>query len=298
MILLADFMLQTAGVVADLKAGWPMPAAVFAGILARVGGMFLAGGLKLFPGVTVSLRVGIVVLVALAATPAAVSATQQSVAADSLNLVPMITRELLIGCGLGMAVAMLVSVAEMAGGILASVAGLNWADAFTPGGSGGPGVARLCGWLGLASFVAAGGQQAAVSGLLDSFWAVPVGETSAFINPSSGSFVGRLVYLPSLCLNLAFAVALPVLVAVMTTHVVAAICLRSVEFTPGPGLLQGIAAIVLLGGLIVGSQQWSGEVGQIMLRPLETTFESVSHPAATRSSLTPEPESDPKQELY
>ena len=298
MLLLSFCMLQVSSDAVGLEAGWQLPVVVIVGVLARIGGMFLAGGMRLFPGVTVGLRLGIVVIVALAATPAAMLATQQGLAVESLSLVPTIATELLIGCGLGLAVAMLVSVAEIAGGMLASVAGLNWAEAFTPGGSGGPGVARLCGWLGLAAFVVAGGQQAAVASLLDSFWTLPIGATSAPADAFGSPFVERLIQLPSLCLALSFAVALPILVAVITTHVASAICLRSVAFTPGPGLLQGIAAVVLLGGLIAGSRQWTGEIGRVMMRPLETTFESVSCPKDQRSDAVSAPVITPEKESY
>jgi flagellar biosynthesis protein FliR len=278
-MLLSLFAMQALGVVTGQGIDWQMLLVVIVGVLARAGGMLLAGGMRLFPGVTVGLRLGIVVVVSVAAVPAAVLATQRGAAVNSLDLIPTLIAELLVGCGLGLAVALLVSVAEMAGSMLASVAGLNWADAFTPGGSSGPGVARLCGWLGLAAFVAAGGQQAAVAGLLDSFWTLPVGQASAPGDAFGSPFLEWLIHLPAVCLGLAFAVALPVLVAVVTTHVAAAICLRSVAFTPGPGLLQGVAAVVLLGGLIAGSQQWSGGIGRVMMKPLEATFESIASPA-------------------
>lgn len=256
-----------------LAVDWPLAAGVVVGVLARIAGLLLTGGLRLFPGVPVQVQVGLLAVLGVAAAPAALLAATQAEIAVAVPLMPVLATELLIGCGLGLAVALLVSVAEMAGSLLAAVAGLNWADAFTPGGSGGPGVARLCGWLGLAAFVMAGGQQVAVRGLLDSFWRLPVGTavTPAAVTP----LLDRLVHLPSLCLGLAFAIAVPVLVAVITVHVTAAIYLRAVSLTPGPGLLQGVAAAVLLGGLIAGSHQWTGPVGRLIRTPLEDTFEAV-----------------------
>ncbi len=256
-----------------LAVDWPLAAGVVVGVLTRIAGLLLTGGLRLFPGVPVQVQVGLLAVLGVAASPAALLATTQAETAVVVPIMPVLATELLIGCGLGLAVALLVSVAEMAGSLLAAVAGLNWADAFTPGGSGGPGVARLCGWLGLAAFVMAGGQQVAVRGLLNSFWRLPVGTavTPAAVTP----LFDRLVHLPSLCLGLAFAIAVPVLVAVITVHVTAAIYLRAVSLTPGPGLLQGVAAAVLLGGLIAGSHQWTGPVGRLIRTPLEDTFEAV-----------------------
>ena len=256
-----------------LAVDWPLAAGVVVGVLTRIAGLLLTGGLRLFPGVPVQVQVGLLAVLGVAASPAALLATTQAETAVVVPIMPVLATELLIGCGLGLAVALLVSVAEMAGSLLAAVAGLNWADAFAPGGSGGPGVARLCGWLGLAAFVMAGGQQVAVRGLLNSFWRLPVGTavTPAAVTP----LFDRLVHLPSLCLGLAFAIAVPVLVAVITVHVTAAIYLRAVSLTPGPGLLQGVAAAVLLGGLIAGSHQWTGPVGRLIRTPLEDTFEAV-----------------------
>ena len=252
---------------------WPLVAGVVVGVLARIAGLLLTGGLRLFPGVPVQVQVGLLAVLGVAAVPAALLAATQAETAVAVPLMSVLATELLIGCGLGLAVALLVSVAEMAGSLLAAVAGLNWADAFTPGGSGGPGVARLCGWLGLAAFVMAGGQQMVVRGLLDSFWRLPVG--TAVTPTAVTTLLDRLVQLPSLCLGLAFAIAVPVLVAVITVHVTAAIYLRAVSLTPGPGLLQGVAAAVLLGGLIAGSHQWTAPVGRLIRAPLEATFEAV-----------------------
>ena len=79
----------------------------------------------------------------------------------------------------------------------------------------------------------------------------------------------------------------PILVAVITTHLTATICMRSVVVTPGPGVLQGVAAAVMLGGLIVGSQQWAGHAGDILRGPFEATFETADsiYPAPSRGGV-------------
>ena len=71
---------------------------------------------------------------------------------------------------------MVVAAAGWAGTILGSVSGLSWADDFDPGsGEATAGIGRLAWWVGVAAFVAAGGQLVVIAGLLDSLHAMPVG---------------------------------------------------------------------------------------------------------------------------
>ncbi len=257
---------------------------ISAGVLARIAGVLLSGGLRIFPGGTVHLRLAILFILGFAAAPVAISVSQMDGATEQ-SFVPVVFSELLVGCCLGITIHFFVSVFESSGSLLASVAGLNWADVFTPGGSGGPGVARLCGWVGLASFVVAGGQQLVVAGLIDSFIQLPVGALAQSSDLFGLPIVMRFIELPSLCLKITLMIAAPLLVAVMTAHLTATICMRSVDTTPGPGVLQGIAAAVMLGGLIVGSQQWAGNSGEYIRAPFEATFE-LSDPGIRRGGLS------------
>ena len=259
---------------------------VSAGVLARIAGVLLGGGMRLFPGGTVHLRFAILFILGLAAAPVAISVAQVQKIAEQ-SLLPMIFSELLVGGCLGLSISFLVSVFESVGSVFANVAGLNWADVFTPGGSGGPGVARLCGWVGLASFVIAGGQQVVVAGLIDSFLQMPVGALAGAHDLLGMPVVMRLIELPSLCLHLTLMISAPILVAVITTHLTATICMRSAAVTPGPGVLQGVAAAVMLGGLIVGSQQWAGHAGDILRTPFEATLETTGSidPATSQGAV-------------
>lgn len=255
----------------------PAAAIVAAGLAVRVAGLLLVGGQRLYPGLTPQVRLGLLLVFAVATAPAAIAARQPT--GETLPPLPFLFgSELLVGAGLGLAVALLLSAVAAAGGILAATAGLDWAAAFTPGGEDRPGVARLCGWLGLAAFVSAGGQRLVVNGLLDSCWRLPIGRLAGSLGRAEFPLADLLFQLPAVGLSLAVGLALPVLVAVLTTHVTAAICLRTVSFTPGIGLLQGLAAVVLLGGLLLGSRQWSEQAGQLLLPPLEATFAAVTMP--------------------
>ena len=255
----------------------PTAALVVAGLAVRVAGLLLVGGQRLYPGLTPQVRMGLLLVVAVAAAPAAIAAGQSAV--EPLPPLPLLFgSEFLVGAGLGIAVAILISAVVAAGAMLAATAGLDWAAAFTPGSEDRPGVARLCGWLGFTAFVIAGGQRMVVNGLLESCWRLPIGRLAGHFGDVEFPLAEMLIELPAVGLSLAVSLALPALVAVLTTHVTAAICLRTVSFTAGIGLLQGVAAVVLLGGLLLGSRQWSEQAGQLLVPPLEATFAAVAAP--------------------
>jgi flagellar biosynthesis protein FliR len=255
----------------------PAVALVVAGLAVRVAGLLLVGGQRLYPGLTPQVRLGLLLVVAVATAPTAIAASQSAV--EPLPPLPLLFgSEFLVGAGLGIAVDLLVSAVAAAGAMLAATAGLDWAAAFTPGSEDRPGVARLCGWLGFAAFVSAGGQRLVVNGLLESCWRLPIGRLAGRFGDVELPLAEMLIELPSVGLSLAVSLALPVLVAVLTAHVTAAICLRTVSFTAGIGLLQGVAAVVLLGGLLLGSRQWSEQAGQLLVPPLEATFAAVAAP--------------------
>lgn len=253
---------------------------VVVGLAVRVAGLVAVSGRWLYPGLTPQLRLGLVAVVAVATMPAAVVAAGQAAAGPAAPVLLVLGTELLVGGSLGLAVALLVSAVAAAGGMLATVAGVDWAATFTPGGGEGSGIARLCGWLGLAAFVAAGGQRLVIGGLLESCWRLPVGSLAAGLGRAAFPLPEMLVQLPAVGLSLAFALALPVLVALVATHVASAICLRTVSFTPGPGLLQTVATAVLLLGLLVGSRQWAERAGLLLLPPLEASFAAAAGPVA------------------
>ena len=58
-------------------------------------------------------------------------------------------------------------------------------------------------------------------------------------------------------LSLALALALPAMTAVLSFHVAAALCLRSVRFVVGPGSLQAAASLVLLAAVVAGAGGWT-----------------------------------------
>jgi flagellar biosynthesis protein FliR len=172
---------------------------------------------------------------------------------------------------MGTAAAAVLAATAWAGGILGSVSGLSWADDFDPDAAGeSAGIARLAWWVGLAAFFTAGGQLAVVGGLIDSVRHVPIG--TAFGGPPEEWLVTLAVTTPAVALSLAVMLAMPALVAVVAFHLASAICLRAIPFATGPGLLQGLASLVLLASIWLGAESWGGGSAIMMLRSIDACF--------------------------
>lgn len=220
-----------------------------AGACARTAAAVAVGTLPLGSIVPPRVRVALAVALSLVVLP-------RALAAPGAGCGPLgILSEAVIGTGLGLVVAACCAASAWAGVLVGSVTGLTWADDFAPDGDAqAAGLARLTWWLGLAAFFATGGHLAAVSGLVDSFRAVPPGSAPQAV-------AATVVAVPGLALDLALRFAAPALVAVITFHLGAAVCLRIVRFAPGAGLLQAVAAMVALGVVIAGLPAWIDGVG-------------------------------------
>jgi len=231
------------------------------GVVVRMGSVVAAGGLASFP--RLGPRIGLAAALALsaAALPAAVARGHVPQPA-----VLLMVGEAVVGLGLGLAVAVAFAAASWAGGILGSVAGMSWADDFSgDAATGEGGAARLASWLAVAGFLAAGGHLVLVAGLVDSVQQLPVGGFASAVGRDRCAEV--IAFMPSAALSLAIALALPALTAVLTFHVAAALCLRSVRFVVGPGSLQAAASLVLLAAVVAGAGGWT-EGFSAAVRPL------------------------------
>lgn len=235
--------------LASLLAADPM---LVLGVLVRMLAVVMAGGLGMFPQIDMRVKGAMALVLAAASLPMAVTTAMPQMP----SLLPVVAGESIVGFGLGLVVALVFAAASWAGGIVATVAGLSWADDFTPEGntSGDGGAARLAGWLAIAGFLAAGGHLAVITGLVDSVGRFPVG------GMSTGDFGGLadiVVTMPAAAMELAWTLALPFLAAVLTFHIAIALCLRSVRFTAGQGIVQAAASIVLLAAIMQGATTWT-----------------------------------------
>jgi flagellar biosynthesis protein FliR len=227
------------------------------------------GLMPVFPGVPWRLRGALGLLLTGAALPAAARAGLDAPS----TLAVVVAGEALVGLGLGLAVAAVLAAASWAGGLLGSISGLAWAGDFDPqAGSEEAGMARLAWWLGLGGFLAAGGHLAVVAGFVDSVRTVPVGL-------GLGAAAARADLATSLASTLAdaFAVAItlavPALAAVVAAHAVGALCMRTIRFEPGQGIPQAVAALVLVGCLLLGAEGWTRGFGQAATARVERCFD-------------------------
>lgn len=243
----------------------PAAVVIAAGVCGRMAAATAVATLPAFPGVSIRGRIAVALALTAVALPAAM---RESAEVGPWPLV--VAGECLVGGVIGMAIALVVGAAGWAGTLLGSASGLSWADDFDPTGEeqGSAGIGRLAWWVGAAAFLAAGGQMAVVAGLLESFEAMPIGTVLV-----GGGFPERLVAIattaPTVALSLALTLSLPALAAVIAFHLASAICLRTVPFSPGAGLLQGLAAIVLLAALGFGLDAFAGTSGTLMHAALE-----------------------------
>jgi len=243
-------------------------ALVVAGVYSRMAAAVVAGTLPLVAGGGVWIRLGLAAALAVVATPAALAAHHAPHGASIGSPVGVVLGELLVGLALGTAMAAVAAAAGWAGGILGSVSGLTWADDFDPvAGGETAGIARLCWWVGMAAFCAAGGQLAVVGAVVDSVREVPVG--TAFGGPPQEWLVVLAVRTPAVAVSVAAMLALPALAAVVAFHMVSSICLRAVSFVAGAGFLQGLASVVLLASLWLGAEAWAGGGAIAMLRAID-----------------------------
>ncbi|MBM4022379.1 MAG: flagellar biosynthetic protein FliR [Planctomycetes bacterium] len=234
---------------------------VAAGVVARMAAAVAAGGLSVFPRLDLRVRTATALALAAVAVPAAVPA------GDALPAVPLVVGELIVGCGLGLAAAVVFAAASWAGSILGAAAGLDWVDEFAgdePAAA--VGTARLAAWLAVAGFLATGGHLALVSALVESVRRLPVGIVVA----TGGTGLGDLVASATqTALALAVSLAAPALTAVVAFHVAAAISLRAVRLAAGPGLLQAAASLVLLAAVLAGADAWTNGFAVAVRGPLE-----------------------------
>lgn len=248
----------------------PLTALVAVGVLARVAAtLTVAAGS--FPGLTVRIRLTLALALTMVAFPAALAATEPAV---MLRPLLVVVGEALVGLVLGTAIAAVASAGAWAGGILGSVAGLSWADDFAPDGDAqSAGMARLAWWISFGAFLTAGGLQAVAAGLIDGVRIMPIGTLLSGAGMPAVSLADLAVRLPATALTLAVTLAIPALVAVLAFHLTTAICLRTVPFAPGAGLLQALAALVLLAAIYLGADSWTVGFGSLIQGPLEQCFD-------------------------
>ena len=251
----------------------PTQGVIAAGVLARMAVAVWAGALPVATGTGLRVQATVAIALAVAALPAAVAASSPA-SIDAWSVAAILAGEAVVGLAIGLSVAAVFAAAAWAGQLLGSLTGLSWADDFggEPGGDS-AGMGRLAWWLGLAGFVAAGGHEALVAGLVDSVKVVPVAAIAAA--PARDAVTSVVASMPSIGLTLAVSLAMPAVAAVLAFHLVVAIAVRSVGFDPGQGLVQALASLVLLAAICGGTDSWIGGFAAAVQPPLERCFHDI-----------------------
>jgi flagellar biosynthetic protein FliR len=222
-------------------------------VLLRIGGMFATA--PMFGAKVIPARVRAFVALALAIAIAPAQATAEAAASQPAEYLLAAGAEVLVGVALGVGLRSLFIAMQLAGGVVSLASGLNLADVYNP--ESGDQVPLLAGFfelVGVTSFVAIGGHRLLVSGLLDTFAAMPAGRV-AF----DRSMVELFSVLAGQSLSLALAIAAPALAALLLAALVVGMIARTL---PQLNLLVvgfGLNTAVTFGVLIVmlGALAWA-----------------------------------------
>lgn len=250
----------------------PEHALVAAGVAVRLAVAVAVGGLPLTAGTSLQVRMAAVVALAVAAWPSTANTATSATAPAAF----LVVGEAIVGLGLGASLAAVFAAAGWAGTLLGSVSGLSWADDFTPeADSQSAGIARLAWWLGLAGFVTAGGHLQLVAGLVDSFRTLPVGVVGQ--GGALAAVAALVSTAPGTGLGIALTLAGPALAAVLAFHVAATVAVRIGRVDPGQGLLQSLASLVVLAGVCLAADAWTGGFAALVQPALERCFLDLRH---------------------
>jgi|688.fasta_scaffold507848_2 flagellar biosynthetic protein FliR len=223
--------------------------AVCLAVVARCGGFIAASTFPVYPGIDVRVRLVMAIAVSAVAMPGVLAS---GIASDAITPLAVVA-EAMLGLAMGTAVACVTAAAAWALGMAAAACGLAAGDDADPLSGEGAGIARLAWWISAGGFVAAGGARGVLSGLLDSFVAMPLGGRGDGVVPQ---LLAVATTLPASAFTIAVSLALPLLAAIVAYHVVVAIATRAAGFESGLGLVQASAAILLVAILFLTADVW------------------------------------------
>ncbi len=232
-------------------------------VLARVSPLFVLA--PLFSSKMVPTKVRTIVAVALAIGLTGIATRGQTIPTDPVAVTGLLVVQLLVGLAFAFALGAVFAAVEAAGALIDIVAGFSYGQLIDPvdGNQGGV-MSGLYGLVGLALFIAIGGDAWTLRGLARTFSLVPL--TRA---PQLGSLVGGAVTAFGTILLAALEIAAPALLALLITDVAFGMVSRVVPqvniFAVGFPMKIGVALLVVgvalpfLGGYLSGLI--SGAVG-------------------------------------
>lgn len=244
----------------------PDKTAGFVLVLARVTPLFVLA--PLFSSRQVPARVKTVVAVALAIGLTPLALHGQHVPTDVLPLAGLVVKELLVGLGFALSIAILFAAIESAGALLDVSIGFSFGAVVDPlTGNQNAVLAQLYSFVALAIFLVIGGDAWLIRGLARTYDLVPLAK-----GPQLASLVGGVTQVFSTIFTSALEVAAPVLLAAVITDVAFGVVSRVVPqlnvFGVGfpvkvvAGLLVVAASLPFVSGWV--SDQLATSVGQAL----------------------------------
>jgi len=195
----------------------------FAVIFARLGAMMLTAPLYKCRSIPLHIRILLAFVLAILVAPFQWYATQ-SLAVEGDAFFLTLVENILIGASLGLAVMLLFSGVQIAGGLVcrsgqfATEAATE--DIATPSG---PLASRLLQWMALTVFVTMGGHRLLMVALLDSFQSIPV---NADFSPAG--LWQTIVLMVGKSFHLALRVAAPIVTALLASTLIVGLASRAV----------------------------------------------------------------------
>lgn len=212
-------------------------------VLARVGPLFTFA--PLFSSKMLSARVRGIVAVGLSVGLTGLAVRGQSVAGDPLAVTALLVQNLLVGMAFAFAVGVVFSAVQAAGTLADSASGFSFGAQVDPvNGNQGGAFTQLYGLVGVALFVAIGGDAWTLRGLARTFTLVPL--TRA---PKLDGLVGGAAQIFGALFTAALEVAAPVMLAMVITDVAFGMVSKVVPqmnlFGVGFPLKIGVALLVV-----------------------------------------------------
>ncbi|MGA9858682.1 MAG: flagellar biosynthetic protein FliR [Solirubrobacteraceae bacterium] len=237
-------------------------------VLARVSPLFVLA--PLFSSKMIPARVRGIVAVGLAIGLTPVAVRGISLPTDPLAVTGLLVEQILVGLAFAFAVGAVMSAIEAAGALIDVIAGFSYGSLIDPvdGIQGGP-MTSLYGLIGLAMFIAIGGDAWMLRGLARTFDLVPLGHSAPIASLTTGVEAAFASIFVS-----ALEVAAPVLLALLVTDVAFGMVSRIVPqlnvFGVGFPMKVGVSMLVVAASLPFLGAFESNAISNAVLTALHT----------------------------
>jgi flagellar biosynthetic protein FliR len=240
----------------------------FALVLARVGGLVAVAPIYGTAEVPLRIRAMLAIALALVLTPTqwATQPACQGLAECAL----VVGSELVVGLVLGLGIVILFSGIELAGEMIAQASGLSLAEVFDPAQGTVSAFSRLLGLVAMAIFMVVGGHRLVMSGLLETFRALPPGSGAA-----PAALAETMVALVAQSFSLGVRAAVPIVASLLIANLALGMIARTVPQLNTLAVGVGVNSLLVLGALTMslGAVAW---IFQAHLEPmLETLLEGL-----------------------